>query len=85
MLAGMRLVAARKAEQAEDSSEWLVFATHDSIGTPNENNTQYLCNAVPYIANVWAEQAQGGMMKHFGIQLLPRNTWLALDGHLYIE
>lgn len=85
MLAGMRLVAARKAEQAEDSSEWLVFSTHDSIGTPNENNTQYLCNAVPYIANAWAEQAQGGMMKHFGIQLLPRNTWLALDGHLYIE
>jgi hypothetical protein len=85
LLAGMRLVAARKAEQSKDISEWLVFATHDSIGTPNENNTQYLCSAVPYIANAWAQVAQPGLMKHFGIQLLPRNTWLALDGHLYIE
>jgi hypothetical protein len=85
LLAGMRLVATRKAEQAEDSSEWLVFATHDSIGTPNPDNTQYLCSAVPYIANAWAEQAQKGLMGHFGITLLPRNTWLALDGHLYIE
>jgi len=85
LLAGMRLIAARKAEQAVDSSEWLVFATHDSIGTPNEDNTQYLCSAVPYIANAWADQAQGGMMQHFGIQLLPRNTWLATAGHLYID
>ena len=85
LLMAMRAVAARKAEEAEDSSEWLVFATHDSIGTPNEANTQYLCSAVPYIANAWAEQAQGGMMQHFGIQLLPRNTWLAEDGHLYID
>jgi hypothetical protein len=85
LLRAMRAIATRKAAQAEDSSEWLVFATHDSIGTPNASNTQYLAAAVPYIANAWAEKAQAGLMGHFGIQLLPRNTWLALDGHLYID
>jgi hypothetical protein len=85
LLRAMRAIAARQAEKAEDSSEWLVFATHDSIGTPDTANTQYLCSAVPYIANAWADQAQASMMAHFGIVLLPRNTWLALDGHLYIE
>ena len=61
LLSAMRAIAARKAEQATDSSEWLVFATHDSIGTPCPENTQYLCSAVPYIANAWAEQAQAGL------------------------
>ena len=94
LLSAMRTIANSEEEAArvqdianntDTASEWLVFATHDSIGTPNPDNTQFLCSAVPSIANAWAEQAQAGLMAHFGIQLLPRNTWLSVDGHLYID
>ena len=84
LLRAMRAIANRKAQQG-NPQEWLVFATHDSIGTPNVENTAYLCRAIPTIANEWAKQAQTTINHALGITLPPRNTWIDEDSNLYVE